>query len=1449
MLGGRYEVESFLGQGGMGAVYKGLQMPLRRPVAIKILAKRGAGADDDFGFEERFKREAYAMAALTHPHIVQVYDCGDAGENFLFISMELVEGGDLSDAIKSGAITPELALTLIQQICDGLQAAHERGLVHRDIKPANIFLTGGGRAKVADFGLAKKFDAKNTLLTKTGLGMGTPDYAAPEQYEGAADIDHRADIYSLGVMFYQMLTGSLPRGRFKPPSQRVAVDPRLDAVVARAMEADRSERYQGVAGMKAEIQGIVPTWNASGKALAGTAPTHTSKAPTHGPRVPSAPRPGAPRPAQPSPAPSPSHLASGTPVAGKSKTRLIAGLIGAAAAVAAGAFFLLKKPDAAPGGGGTSGAGSASTAVDEAFMRAVANASSPEDQVALVEKKIEAIGGIPISASPRIENGRVVGLTLGQDHGGDQVKDFSPVAALRDLTRLNIMYLNPADLSFLTGMKLSELTIHRGLFTDVSPLRDLPLTSVTIMQTRVADWSVLEGKPLRTLMLGLGPISDISFVRGMPLTRLHLDRTQVTDLSPIRGLPLTDLTFELVPARDAGILRSIPTLTRINGKPAADFWTGAGLPAPSPAPSSSTPAVALPQFPPPVPAAWVDLWEKERERGLKAGKIVEENSAGRTAGALFPATADTFSDGVVRVTGGTAGGLQLILRNKREGRMYRLMVLGGNRPHARFEVFENKTQSIVRELARTSLPQGMDLAQEHEFQFAMTGDSLRGWVDGTLLMESRDSELTSGTVGCYIPKGMLVRKIEFGDLSTPAVTPARSQVAPAPVASATPTPAPVSPPSIPEPSTPFAAAAPPAAPSAVAPPPPADPRLAQLEAGFKSRFEAEAQVPYTAAVATLNQNYVNTGIARARATAQQKGILVEVTALDAEKARIEKNEPLPPADPDTLPESLKQLRATYRTALARHEADRARKAAPLYDLYLKALDDHAVALTRENKIEDAQKVKALREEIHSKKLQAETSVAIGSPDSAPRPGAPRPATAALSAEKSDADTGRGSRWYEAASWVVSVGGVVKADKNGAQIRVTKESDIPAGRFGILDVDIMGNPKSAGIKAGDFMRFSGLKELRYFRVAGVSVGDEAFAFLSTTPAMEVIILSGMPVTDAVLAHMAPLTRLTDLQIQGAREFTGAGLEKLVSLPALKTVWFNTGGFNDVGAKAMAGAKSLETARWTDTAVTDEGVEVLGGLPNLREAYLGTCKKVGGRTLASWSNFASLRALDLSNCPLDAGVFPVIGKFTNLTRIDLNDDRILDDQSLVALKSLTRLTSFAAARSSITGVGFSEMTGWKSLTRLALNYETPVSAQGLAAIVASFPKLEELHLGKGATLAAADWRPLARLQGLKYLVAPVPSLDDAALAEIAGITSLDTLQINETAVTGKGLAVLKPLKALTRINVAACRNVDDTAIPTLKELKGLKELTIRGSAITADGAADLKKALPGCNVISQ
>ncbi|MCX5636686.1 MAG: protein kinase, partial [Planctomycetota bacterium] len=222
------EVIELLGQGGMGTVYRARQLGLDRQVALKVLPTQ-IGQDETFA--ERFRREARALAMLSHPHIVSVYDFGKTEGGLYYFIMEFVDGTDLRRVIQGGEISPKEALAIVPQICAALQYAHEEGVVHRDIKPENILLDKKGRVKIADFGLAKLLDrpATSYTLTHPELKMGTPHYMAPEQIEHPHDVDHRADIYSLGVVFYEMLTGELPLGRFPPPSQKIQVDVRLDA--------------------------------------------------------------------------------------------------------------------------------------------------------------------------------------------------------------------------------------------------------------------------------------------------------------------------------------------------------------------------------------------------------------------------------------------------------------------------------------------------------------------------------------------------------------------------------------------------------------------------------------------------------------------------------------------------------------------------------------------------------------------------------------------------------------------------------------------------------------------------------------------------------------------------------------------------------------------------------------------------------------------------------------------------------------------------------------------------------------------------------------------------------------------------------------------------------------------------------------------------------------------
>ncbi len=248
------EIIEKIGQGGMGVVFKARQPKLDRLVALKVLPKALAATP---GFPERFTREGRVLARLSHPSIVTVHDFGESG-GYCFLIMEYVDGVNMRQAMKAGCFTPEQALNIIPAICDALQFAHTQGVLHRDIKPENILLDSKGRVKIAEFGIAKIIseDAGDAmLLTQSGAKLGTVPYMAPEQIEQPASVDHRADIYSLGVVFYEMLTGELPLGRFAAPSEKSSVGGNFDEVVFRALEKERGRRQQSVSEFKTQIEG------------------------------------------------------------------------------------------------------------------------------------------------------------------------------------------------------------------------------------------------------------------------------------------------------------------------------------------------------------------------------------------------------------------------------------------------------------------------------------------------------------------------------------------------------------------------------------------------------------------------------------------------------------------------------------------------------------------------------------------------------------------------------------------------------------------------------------------------------------------------------------------------------------------------------------------------------------------------------------------------------------------------------------------------------------------------------------------------------------------------------------------------------------------------------------------------------------------------------------------
>jgi serine/threonine-protein kinase len=267
---GDFQVQKLLGRGGMGEVYLATQLSLNRPVALKVLRSNLAANPTYLG---RLKSEATAVAKLNHPNIVHVYTLGCI-DDINFIAMEYVQGTNLRDYIlKKGALDLPLALSIMRQTGQAIGAAGEVGLIHRDIKPENILITKKGRVKVADFGLCRDQDRSTVHLTQTGVTMGTPLYMSPEQAQGHA-VDHRSDLYSLGVTYYHMLAGvppfqaetalavALKQVREMPRSMlvhRPDLPPELDRLVMKLIAKSPADRYQSAALMLADLAKIRDT--------------------------------------------------------------------------------------------------------------------------------------------------------------------------------------------------------------------------------------------------------------------------------------------------------------------------------------------------------------------------------------------------------------------------------------------------------------------------------------------------------------------------------------------------------------------------------------------------------------------------------------------------------------------------------------------------------------------------------------------------------------------------------------------------------------------------------------------------------------------------------------------------------------------------------------------------------------------------------------------------------------------------------------------------------------------------------------------------------------------------------------------------------------------------------------------------------------------------------------
>jgi serine/threonine protein kinase len=1087
----QYQFESLLGRGGMGAVYKARQATLDRSVAIKVLP--GDLIDDlEANFAERFKNEARTMAKMNHPGIVKVYDFGETKTSLLYIVMEFINGNDVSQMIRSqGKLPPEHALAITAHVCDALGYAHKNGVIHRDIKPANILMNQEGTVKVADFGLAKQSDAGRGL-TKTNTAMGTPDFVAPEALAPGMVVDGRADLYAVGVMLYQMLTGEIPRGMWALPSEKVKCDPRYDQVILKAMQTDRDQRYQDAMEIRRDldviltmpfaqsgVQTIPAQQPAAGKPAGGTQPqkeAHSSR-------------------------PKPQTLPQRPTVKKKSSDAMIYGI----AAVVIGvlvALFILS--------GGTQPAIKAANESTESVQgepsaKSVEATAKPVNLLALVDVPRDAVkgqwektpGGLLLKQSPGPQ-------MLLFKHETPEEYDFEIEFTLRGgileanqiiplpggdniLWKMGFAGGNPTSFGFgpnLDGVKMDAPArteakvmlprLQQGRrYRSLVEVRKGSLRAL-IDGAEVLKWSG-DQKRLKIdseyaskngRQLGIGGFSGhIAFhqaeVRapGAPSTLAAAPEVSATrsPTSPVAPAPVSALMSrgKTVAERQKTLAAPLETgvidaLANVSFPTDDDYeWkrTAAGIevkPLKNPGPYKST--VELP-----VPAAQdyaIEAWFTNVANSANdVGLCIPVGNQTRTTCWIWSRDGSWAGLGKVdgfdpqqpqiakgcstsfRLTPGELSFMRVEVRRQPgsvdiqfslngtlvahyTGTTDRLLLSTAwrvarerpNRPSigGREATFHRVT---IQSLS-TAKPGEVLTFGGHRYQFspekldwdaakaaaeAMGGhlatitskeendwvlqtfvsklpEDLSIWLGGTSNNPTRTWTWVTGEPfaftawGANEPGGS---GIEFalcfsnmskgwGDIRSNGVglvdrrggyliewdKPAQTAQ---PLAAT------------PAPTMPGASAAGGTQQGIVS----SDPYLAKLEAGFKSRYETDAQKPYLAGVAALNQSYIANGIARSRVAAQAG----DQAAFDAETAAIEKGAGVPAEDAADTPASLKMLRATYRDTLSKLEIERAKKAAPLYDIYLKALDAYVVELTKADKIDAALKVKSLRDEL------------------------------------------------------------------------------------------------------------------------------------------------------------------------------------------------------------------------------------------------------------------------------------------------------------------------------------------------------------------------------------------------------------------------------------------------------------------------------------------------------
>jgi serine/threonine protein kinase len=765
----QYEIMEILGRGGMGAVYKGRQKSLKRLVAIKILPLDAA--DDEMKFVERFQNEAQTMAAMNHPAIVSVYDFGETPDGLLYFIMEFVDGTDVQKMIQaSGKLSGEYALAITAHVCDALDYAHKRGVIHRDIKPANILIDQEGHIKVADFGLAKMDDpSQSSGLTKTNMAMGTPDYVAPEVLSPGMVADHRADLYAVGVMLYQMLTGEVPRGMFKLPSQKgIGSDPRFDEIICKAMEQDREERYQSAMEVRHALDVILttPQPKDDGKGIVSASqipqkPVAKQPRPPGEKSVPPQPTRNPSPPPQRGAEKKPADKSVRAPVRKSSATSTWLS-IGVIVAVLGLAGFLVlggkPKPQASDKTNNASATAPSAKPQPPIKVRenpkptAPASSASAKgkeiDLLALVDVNRDAVAGQWVrTADGLVKTGGIGGgprlqLPYQPPEEYDFVIEFTPTGGIGNIGQI----LAAQGREFGWMLNTGDQGNHRAGFGLLDGKRSTEPTETTASLKE----GIVDGRRYR---------SRVEVRTGR--LRAFLDDAEIVNWTGDFSRLANDVTGKL---RDSGHIGLRLNRDAVFHKITVREITGTGK---VDAGVSATTSVGSSG----APAAWTDWLGPRLAKGqyTNNGFVPEKDGITTDQGMKGTnITADDTMDGAIKLTYllRDSKGVQITVRSRGIGDTRELYVVEDSGSGIYIgRILGNKTTMLVSE----KYPATISPTGERTLEFRAEGASLVATVNGTFTVSAHDTTLTKGPSSFVIMKGLLLKKVEIASNGVPGI--------------------------------------------------------------------------------------------------------------------------------------------------------------------------------------------------------------------------------------------------------------------------------------------------------------------------------------------------------------------------------------------------------------------------------------------------------------------------------------------------------------------------------------------------------------------------------------------------------------------------------------------------------------------------------------------------------